>query len=81
MSEAQALEDQDTDYQNIFDWSLFVRARYSCGTKQALPCVEKLTGKHNHTTSIKYVLYILLRINVNSVNLAIIFYFIFHKLF
>ena len=59
MSDVQTLEDHDTDDQNISESSLFVSARYSCGTKQALPCIEKLTGKHNHAISIKYVLYIL----------------------
>ena len=59
ISDVQTLEDHDTDYQNIYESSLFVSARYSCGTKQALPCIEKLTGKHNHAISIKYVLYIL----------------------
>ena len=56
MSEIQTLGYQDTHYPNIYDSQRFATTRYSCGTKQALPCIEKLTGKDDHTISIKYVL-------------------------
>ena len=42
-----------------FDFSGYQSTKYSCGTKQALPCVEKLTGiyylhklKPNHNLNI-----------------------------
>ena len=56
MAEIQTLEYQDTHYPKIYDSQRIATTRYSCGTKQALPCIEKLTGKDDHTISNKYVL-------------------------
>ena len=57
MSEVETLGYQDTSVLSIHDSAGFGIERYSCGTKQALPCIEKLTGKDNYNTCIGYMLY------------------------
>ena len=50
MSEVESLEYQDTNVLSIDNSTGFGIERYSCGTKQALPCIEKLTGKDSYNT-------------------------------
>ena len=57
MSEVETLGYQDTNVLSINNSTGFGMERYSCGTKQALPCIEKLTGKDNHIPSLGYMLY------------------------